>query len=204
MGYLHSFLRRPWVLSRALACGARRGAARTPRYKFGSRAGSVARALGVQSRESWQIITGLLSAELEPSKTMETPHASCFAPLLHKLSTWWQPRYKSSRPSNLCGPQLRYAYVDIAYSCLLCAVILRVRVCRRVRVCVSVCWNAGTPHFCFLFFCSTCCCCCCCCCRRIMSVSHRPSSSLLCGSHGTTVTQQLCVGHYLLCVLTKI
>ena len=45
----------------------------TPRRKFGSRAGSVARALGVQSREIWQVITGLLSAELKPSKTMENP-----------------------------------------------------------------------------------------------------------------------------------
>ena len=37
--------------SRALGCGARRGPACTPRRKFGSRAGSVARSLGVlQSR----------------------------------------------------------------------------------------------------------------------------------------------------------
>ena len=100
-------LRRPWVFSRVLGCGARRGAACTPRRKFGSRAGSVARALAVQSREKMQVITRLLSAELEPSKTMENPHVSRLARLLQKLSTWWQPRYKSSRASSLCGLLLR-------------------------------------------------------------------------------------------------
>ena len=56
------------------------GPACTPRRKFGSRAGSVARALGVQSREIWQVITGSLSAELEPSKATENPHVRRFAP----------------------------------------------------------------------------------------------------------------------------
>ena len=41
--------------------------------------GSVARALGVQSRDTWQAIAGLLSAELDPSKAMENPtYVSCF------------------------------------------------------------------------------------------------------------------------------
>ena len=40
----------------------------------GSRAGFLARALGVQSREIWQLIAGSLSAELESNKTTETPH----------------------------------------------------------------------------------------------------------------------------------
>ena len=64
--------------SRALGCGARRGPACAPRRKFGSRLGSVARALGVPSREILQAITGLLSAELEPSKTMEKPTCQLF------------------------------------------------------------------------------------------------------------------------------
>ena len=68
--------------SRALGYGARSGAACTPRRKFGSRTGSVARALSIQSREVWQVITGLLCVELEPSKTMGNPNVSCFAPLL--------------------------------------------------------------------------------------------------------------------------
>ena len=107
--HLHVFLRRPWVPSRALGCGACTGPVCTQRCKCGSRAGSVALALGVQSREIWQVITGWLSVELlvEPSKTMENPYVRCFATLLQKFSTWWQPRYKSSRASSLCGLLLR-------------------------------------------------------------------------------------------------
>ena len=45
---------------------------------FWSRAGCVARALGVQSREIWQVITGLLSVEIEPSKATENPRVSFF------------------------------------------------------------------------------------------------------------------------------
>ena len=45
----------------------------------------MARALGVQSREIWPVITGLLSAELEPSKKMENPHVSCFAAMPKKI-----------------------------------------------------------------------------------------------------------------------
>ena len=43
------------------------------RRKFGPRPGSVARALGVQSRANAQVITGWVSAEVEPCRTMETP-----------------------------------------------------------------------------------------------------------------------------------
>ena len=50
-GHWHAFLRHPWVVCRALGCGVRRGLACTRRHKFRSRAGSVARALGVQRRE---------------------------------------------------------------------------------------------------------------------------------------------------------
>ena len=49
------------VFFRALGCEARKGAACTPRHKCGSRPGSVARALGVQSRAIWQVTTGSLS-----------------------------------------------------------------------------------------------------------------------------------------------
>ena len=67
-GRLHAFLRRPWVFPRALSCRAHKGPACTPRRKFGSRAGSVSRALGVRSREIWQVIAESLSAELEPEQ----------------------------------------------------------------------------------------------------------------------------------------
>ena len=61
-GHLHALLSWPRVVSRALGCGARRGAACAPQRKCGSRRGSVTRAMGVQSRAIWQVITGLLSA----------------------------------------------------------------------------------------------------------------------------------------------
>ena len=86
--------------------------------------------------------------------------------------------------------------VDIAYACLLCAMI-RVRVCRYVRVCVVVCSNP-TFHliFSFLFALSACCCCC----RIMPSVSHRPSSSQVLYFVAATVqfAQQVCVDYCLL------
>ena len=135
----------PVVFSLVLGRGARRWPTCTPRRKFGSRAGSVARALGIQSRQIRQVITGL-SAELESSKIMEIPHVSCFALLLLKLSTWWQPRYKkSSRTSSLCGPIL-----CVRGHCICVSVV-----CYDTRACVvafgSASWCVGTPHFSLLF-----------------------------------------------------
>ena len=69
-----TFLFRPPVSSRALGRGARRGAACARRCKCGCRPRSMARAPGVQSREIWQVTTGSLFAELEPSKKTENPH----------------------------------------------------------------------------------------------------------------------------------
>ena len=89
-----AFLFRPRVFSHALGCGARRGAACTPRRECGSRPGSVTRALGVQSRAIWQAITGSLSAELEPRRTMEPPYnlvfllgCCCITSVSHRLSS---------------------------------------------------------------------------------------------------------------------
>ena len=45
----------------------------TPVHHGASRPGSVARALGVQSRELWQVTTGSLSDQLEPTRRMQTP-----------------------------------------------------------------------------------------------------------------------------------
>ena len=59
-----TFYFRPRVFSRALGCGARRGPTCT-RCKCGSRPGSVARALDLQSREIWQLTRGSLSDELD-------------------------------------------------------------------------------------------------------------------------------------------
>ena len=119
---MHAFLRRPWVFSRALGCGARRGVACTPRRKFGSRAGSMARVLGVRSREIWKVITALLSAELEPSKTLKSPNVShCCKAQQHGNNN----RYKLSSALQLrtlllcvCGPML---YICVMmYVCMRC------------------------------------------------------------------------------------
>ena len=71
-----TFLLWPRVFSRALGCGARRGLACTPRCKCGSRAASVARALGVQNRGIWRVTTGSLCDESQPTRPVENPHCS--------------------------------------------------------------------------------------------------------------------------------
>ena len=58
--------------------------------------------------------------------------------------------------------------------CAVCADTCACVYCRCVRVCVLVCWS---PYFRSCFFFSACCCC-----RILWSISHRPSSSLLCDS----------------------
>ena len=194
--HLHAFLRRPCGFSRALGCGARGGPACTPRRKFGSRVDSVARALGVQSREIRQVITGSLSAKLGPSKTTENPHVRCFAPLL--LSSLLCGNHSTTAVAHqVCVD----ACVDIAYACLCCVfAMIRVRERRCVRVCIFVCWNPTSQFFVFFALCLL----------LLLLLLLLPchvvpslniSSSLLCGRHGTTaVTQQVCVDRYLLCV----
>ena len=68
-----TFFFRPQPFPRALDWGTRRGPACAPQRKCGSRPGSVARAVGVHSREIWQVIAGLLSDQLEPTRPMQTP-----------------------------------------------------------------------------------------------------------------------------------
>ena len=118
--HLHAFPRRPWVTSRALGCGVRRGPACTPRRKFGSRAGSVARALGVQSREIWQVITGSLSAELEPSKATENPHVRRFAPHCCNSSPLCGSHGTAAVAHQVCVDHC-YACVDSIRVSVLCA-----------------------------------------------------------------------------------
>ena len=79
--HLHSFLRRPWVFSCALGCGARRGPACTPRRKFWSRPGSVARAVGVQSREILASNHGVAFRGAKAEQDNGKPTVSCFAAL---------------------------------------------------------------------------------------------------------------------------
>ena len=191
LGHLHAFLQRP-CLSRALGCGARRGLACTPRRMFRSRTGSVERALGVQSREISQEITGLLSAELELSKTMENPHVSCFAPPMTMTCLVIFIVLHCCKSSLLCGShgttRIKFVWTTTmrvwTLHMLVCSVyvMVRVLVSRCVRVCIGVLEPHVSDFFCFFF--SACCCC------RIMSVSHRPSSSQALHSVAATVQQQ--------------
>ena len=127
--HFHAFLRRPWVFSRALGCGARRGPACTPRRTSGRRAGCVARALGVQSCEIWQEITGLLSAKLDPSKTLENPHVRhSSANTITTLASSF-PRSYSYGHDDACVDHC-YACVVMMYACMHCVCAP----CRRARV----------------------------------------------------------------------
>ena len=78
-GHLHAFLRRPWVISRALGCGARRGARLYTTAQVWVQGGLRGACSGhSKSRNLANVITGLLSAELEPIKTMENPLCQLF------------------------------------------------------------------------------------------------------------------------------
>ena len=68
----HLFLFGPRVFSRALGSGARREPAQTPRRKCEPWPRSVARALGVQSRDNWQVTTGEHFKHVQPSRPMQT------------------------------------------------------------------------------------------------------------------------------------
>ena len=114
------------------------------------------------------------------------------------VSTLWQPRYKSSRTSSLCVP-----CVDIAYACLFCVCYdmctCLFRVCGSVHLCVHLCWNLPLISASFFLF-------------ALLTVLLLPyhaacitprlklSSSLLCGSHGTTAVAQQSLCGPLLCL----
>ena len=166
------FLFRPRALSRALGCGARMGPACTQRCKCGSLLGSVARALGGQSREIWQVPRDRFLPSQSLARQWET-RISAF--LLHRATPEQHSRQERRTLVCVCGP-------------LLCVCVLLCATCGCMRVCecVFVCWN---PTFNFLFFFAplataaaaaavrhVC----------IITPSLKLSSSLLCGSHGTT------------------
>ena len=76
------FILWPRVFSRALGCAAHRGPACTPRRECGSRLGSVACALGVQSRVIWQVIA---RRRVPPSRGQAGP---------------WKPTHPKKKDSN--------------------------------------------------------------------------------------------------------
>ena len=88
-----------------------RGTQETRLYTvYGSRSGSVARALGAQSREIWQGTTGSVSDQLEPTGPIQTPTTSCFHYHLSAVliqapqqpSKARKPRRYSNRASSFC------------------------------------------------------------------------------------------------------
>ena len=70
------------AFARALGCGARKGGARALWCKFGARPGSVARTLGIQSRELAFFHEIIAFRDAEAPRTMETPQFQLLALLL--------------------------------------------------------------------------------------------------------------------------
>ena len=141
---MHAFPRRLCVFSRGLGCRARRGAACTPRRKTGSRAGSATRALSVQSREIWQVITGSFSAELRRAEQDNgKPACQLFCSFAVKDSNTIAT-IASSFPRCDCYGHC-YACVDHCHTCghdcmrerAVCVLRVRVRACVRVCPCVT-------------------------------------------------------------------
>ena len=81
--------------SRSRLRGAKGGRV-SPRQQCGSRPGSVARVLGVQSGAIWQESAGSLSAELDPTMPMETPPKCKFSHFFHPSLLLFL-KYHSSR-----------------------------------------------------------------------------------------------------------
>ena len=129
------FLFRPRALSRALGCGARMGPACTQRCKCGSLLGSVARALGGQSREIWQVPRDRFLPSQSLARQWET-RISAF--LLHRATPEQHSRQERRTLVCVCGP-------------LLCVCVLLCATCGCMR-CASVYLYAGTPLSTFCFF----------------------------------------------------
>ena len=106
------------------------------------------------------------------------------AVLLHCCSSLLRGSHDTRAAAHQVCMDHYYACVDIAYRCLLCAMITRA--C--VQVCAGLCRCAGTPHSSFLFFFALSARCCCC--RITSSVSHRPSNSQALYFVTATVQQQ--------------
>ena len=166
------------VFSR-VGCGARKGLACTPRCKCGSRPGSVARTLGVQGREIWQVTTGSLSDQLEPTRLVQTPKTLfChFSPLCCCFFRCHSSR--QSIGSHGTTPALQaFPFCDSHERCF-CVWVRERAVCVRVCHCrilqrsrnqeQSQKQRSFTAIFRFCY--AVCCCCCCCCC--CVPVAHR-------------------------------
>ena len=139
--------------------------------KFGPRPGSVARSERSKLRELASN-HGIASRRARASQDNGTPTFRLFCSTEpHGINTRFKilPFYSNGTLLCVCGP------LPCVCGPLLC--VCRHLLCVCVRVCGSVHLCAGTPRFSFLIFA-----------LLAPAASHRPSSSssLLCGSHGTT------------------
>ena len=155
---MHAFPRRLCVFSRGLGCRARRGAACTPRRKTGSRAGSATRALSVQSREIWQVITGSFSAELRRAEQDNgKPACQLFCSFAVKDSNTIAtiassfPRCYSYGHCYACVGHY-HTCVVMMYACLRCVCSVHLFACVRVCPCVRMlalgCYVLGRTRTC--------------------------------------------------------
>ena len=126
---------RPRVFSRAPGCGARRGPCLCTRRKFGPGPGTFWRALWA-FKANWPVLTGSLSAESEPCKTLETPHLSIFAPLLHSHAATVQHSLQAFPMGT------SYACVDTLIR--VWTLLMRASC---ARVCACVCLELGRASF---------------------------------------------------------
>ena len=168
----------------------------TPRRTFGPRVGSVAHALGDRSREIWQVIAVLPSEELAPIQTIENAHTyqlfcSTAVKALYLVATAVK---EQSYIKFVWTTTMRVWTLHMRVCCV--PYMVRVRVCRCVRICVLLRWN---PAFQLLFVLL---------CLLLLpnhvaciTRSVELSSSLRSGSHRTTaVARQVCVDQYFLTI----
>ena len=129
--HLQALFGRPRIVSYALGSGPRRGPACTPWRKRGSRPGSVARALGVQSCAICQVITWSFSAELEPARPMETPKRPffpfIFSPLYAAVSEGPQQPSRARKP-QYSSRASSFSLCDSHERCFCACVFVSVRV----------------------------------------------------------------------------
>ena len=127
----------------ALSAAGDEGARVYSRRKLGPRPGSVARALGIQSRAKWQLITGSLSSEAEPHKASSQDGGNPTS----QLFCTNEPHGNNARfkVSPSCSHGHWYAYVDHYYVC-----VDIVDACESVPACAGLCFCVlvlGSPSF---------------------------------------------------------
>ena len=179
--HLLAFLRHPWVFSRALGCGARRGAAWYTTAQVwvpgGLRGACSGRSKSRNLASSRGVALRGARAEQDNGKPIY------IAVLLHccKALYFAATVQQQSHIKFVWTTTMRVWTLHMR----VCSVCAMIRACVQVRagLCIGV-LEAHTSPFCF--FALLCCCCCC----RIMSSSHHPSGSHALYFVAATVRQQ--------------